>query len=179
MANGFQYPLPEISYKYTVFQMSPLIRESLTKQDSMNMVSISATVSASANDKIQKWIPMSRMASQNRAWLVSFSLVWKPQREGVELHWANHRRKRPQKEILWPLPIRRPGIWKSYLAINMRRFSSQRIGLLSFSANTFFLGHVDLSDTERTIASKDLEKPPKKPIAIRKWTENSACFSIL
>ena len=28
--------------------------------------------------------------------------------------------------------------------------------------NTFFLGHVDLSDTERTIASKDLEKVAKK-----------------
>lgn len=39
--------------------------------------------------------------------------------------------------------------------------------------NTFFLGHVDLSDTERTIASKDLEKVAKKPIAIRKWMKNS------
>ena len=54
------------------------------------------------------------------------------------------------------------GVWygNPYLAINMRR-SLPRIDLRS--SKYLLLGHVDLSDTERTIASKDLEKLPKSP----------------
>ena len=67
-ANGFQYPLPEIAISIQRFQMSPLIREFLTKQDSMNMgFPFLRLYLLQQMTRSKKWIPMSRMASQNRA----------------------------------------------------------------------------------------------------------------
>ena len=67
-ANGFQYPLPEISYKYTaVPDVTP--DQGIFDEAGFNEygVSISALYLLQQMTRSKKWIPMSRMASQNRA----------------------------------------------------------------------------------------------------------------
>lgn len=85
-ANGFQYPLPEISYKYTaVPDVTP--DQGIFDEAGFNEygVSISATVSASANDKIQKVDPYVKdgLAESGLTSIVLPSV--KTAREGVEL----------------------------------------------------------------------------------------------
>ena len=64
-ANGFQYPLPEISYKYTAVRQT---RESLMKPDLMNMVfPFPLLYLLQQMTRSKKWIPMSRMALLNQA----------------------------------------------------------------------------------------------------------------
>ena len=57
------------------------------------------------------------------------------------------------KEGVWYMEI---PIWSPICSDSLPR------GSVCGLPNTFFLGHVDLSDTERTIASKDLEKVAKE-----------------
>ena len=78
----------------------------------------------------------------------------KTAREGVELIAKNRRRKGAAEGNIVTIADKE-GVWymEIYLVTNMQRFSSQKDRFAVFP-NTFFLGHVDLSDTERTIASK-------------------------
>ena len=67
-ANGFQYPLPEISYKYTAVPDVTPDQGILTKQDSTNMgFPFLPLYLLQQMTRSKRWIPMSRMASQNRA----------------------------------------------------------------------------------------------------------------
>ena len=67
-ANGFSIPCQRLAISIQRFQMSPLIREFLTKQDSTNMgFPFLPLYLLQQMTRSKKWIPMSRMASQNRA----------------------------------------------------------------------------------------------------------------
>ena len=170
----FNIPCQRLAISIQRFQMSPLIKGILTKQDSTNMgFPFLATVSASANDKIQKG------GSLCQGW---------PRRIGLDQYRSpkceNHQEKlnsllksskkrRCRRKYCDHCRQRRRLVYGIYLAINMQQFSSHEDRFAVFP-NTFFLGHVDLSIPKRTIASKDLEKSRQRgPIAIRKWTENS------
>ena len=162
-ANGFQYPLPEISYKYTaVPDVTP--DQGIFDEAGFNEygVSISATVSASANDKIQKVDPYVKdgLAESGLTSIVLPSV--KTAREGVELIAKIVEEKGAAEGNIVTIADKE-GVWymeilsgHQYAAI---LFPEDRFAVFP---NTFFLGHVDLSDTERTIASKDLEKVAKE-----------------
>ena len=161
-ANGFQYPLPEISYKYTaVPDVTP--DQGIFDEAGFNEygVSISATVSASANDKIQNVDPYVKdgLAESGLTSIVLPSV--KTAREGVELIAKIVEEKGAAEGNIVTIADKE-GVWymeilsgHQYAAI---LFPEDRFAVFP---NTFFLGHVDLSDTERTIASKDLEKVTK------------------
>ena len=162
-ANGFQYPLPEISYKYiAVPDVTP--DQGIFDEAGFNEygVSISATVSASANDKIQKVDPYVKdgLAESGLTSIVLPSV--KTAREGVELIAKIVEEKGAAEGNIVTIADKE-GVWymeilsgHQYAAI---LFPEDRFAVFP---NTFFLGHVDLSDTERTIASKDLEKVAKE-----------------
>ena len=162
-ANGFQYHLPEISYKYTaVPDITP--DQGIFDEAGFNEygVSISATVSASANDKIQKVDPYVKdgLAESGLTSIVLPSV--KTAREGVELIAKIVEEKGAAEGNIVTIADKE-GVWymeilsgHQYAAI---LFPEDRFAVFP---NTFFLGHVDLSDTERTIASKDLEKVAKE-----------------
>ena len=153
-ANGFQYPLPEISYKYTaVPDVTP--DQGIFDEAGFNE-------SASANDKIQKVDPYVKdgLAESGLTSIVLPSV--KTAREGVELIAKIVEEKGAAEGNIVTIADKE-GVWymeilsgHQYAAI---LFPEDRFAVFP---NTFFLGHVDLSDTERTIASKDLEKVAKK-----------------
>ncbi len=67
-ANGFQYPCQRLAISIQRSQMSPQIREFLTKQDSMNMgFPFLPLYLLQQMTRSKRWIPMSRMVSQNPA----------------------------------------------------------------------------------------------------------------
>ena len=157
--NGFKYELPEVSYKYTaVPDVTP--EQGVFDEAGFNEhgVSISATVSASANDNIKKVDPYVEDGLAESALTTVVLPSVKTAREGVELIAKIVEEKGAAEGNIVTIADKE-GIWymeilsgHQYVAI---LFPEDRYAVFP---NTFFLGHVDLSDKERTIASKDVEK---------------------
>ena len=157
--NGFKYELPEVSYKYTaVPDVTP--EQGVFDEAGFHEhgVSISATVSASANDNIKKVDPYVEDGLAESALTTVVLPSVKTAREGVELIAKIVEEKGAAEGNIVTIADKE-GIWymeilsgHQYVAI---LFPEDRYAVFP---NTFFLGHVDFSDKERTIASKDVEK---------------------
>ena len=157
--NGFKYELPEVSYKYTaVPDVTP--EQGVFDEAGFNEhgVSISATVSASANDNIKKVDPYVEDGLAESALTTVVLPSVKTAREGVELIAKIVEEKGAAEGNIVTIADKE-GIWymeilsgHQYVAI---LFTEDRYAVFP---NTVFLGHVDFSDKERTIASKDVEK---------------------
>ena len=157
--NGFSFDLPAVSYKYTaVPDVTP--EQGVFDEAGFNEegVSISATVSASANDDIQKVDPYVKDGITESA-LTSVVLHHvKTAKEGVELLAKIVREKGAAEGNIVTIADK-TGVWymeilsgHQYAAI---KFPDDKYAVFP---NTFFLGSVDKNDTENTILSADLEK---------------------
>ena len=157
--NGFSFDLPTVSYKYTaVPDVTP--EQGVFDEAGFNEegVSISATVSASANDDIQKVDPYVKDGIAESA-LTSVVLPHvKTAKEGVELLAKIVREKGAAEGNIVTIADK-TGVWymeilsgHQYAAI---KFPDDKYAVFP---NTFFLGSVDKNDTENTILSADLEK---------------------
>lgn len=157
--NGFSFDLPAVSYKYTaVPDVTP--EQGVFDEAGFNEegVSISATVSASANDDIQKVDPYVKDGIAELA-LTSVVLPHvKTAKEGVELLSKIVREKGAAEGNIVTIADK-TGVWymeilsgHQYAAI---KFPDDKYAVFP---NTFFLGIVDKNDTENTILSADLEK---------------------
>ena len=157
--NGFGFDLPAVSYKYTaVPDVTP--EQGVFDEAGFNEegVSISATVSASANDDIQKVDPYVKDGIAESA-LTSVVLPHvKTAKEGVELLAKIVREKGAAEGNIVTIADK-TGVWymeilsgHQYAAI---KFPDDKYAVFP---NTFFLGSVDKNDTENTILSADLEK---------------------
>ena len=157
--NGFSFDLPAVSYKYTaVPDVTP--EQGVFDEAGFNEegVSISATVSASANDDIQKVDPYVKDGIAESA-LTSVALPHvKTAKEGVELLAKIVREKGAAEGNIVTIADK-TGVWymeilsgHQYAAI---KFPDDKYAVFP---NTFFLGSVDKNDTENTILSADLEK---------------------
>ena len=157
--NGFSFDLPAVSYKYTaVPDVTP--EQGVFDEAGFNEegVSISATVSASANDDIQKVDPYVKDGIAESA-LTSVVLPHvKTAKEGVELL-AKIVREKGAAEGNIVIIADKTGVWymeilsgHQYAAI---KFPDDKYAVFP---NTFFLGSVDKNDSENTILSADLEK---------------------
>ena len=157
--NGFSFDLPAVSYKYTaVPDVTP--EQGVFDEAGFNEegVSISATVSASANDDIQKVDPYVKDGIAESA-LTSVVLPHvKTAKEGVELLAKIVREKGAAEGNIVTIADK-TGVWymeilsgHQYAAI---KFPDDKYAVFP---NTFFLGNVDKNDTENTILSADLEK---------------------
>ena len=157
--NGFSFDLPAVSYKYTaVPDVTP--EQGVFDEAGFNLegVSISATVSASANDDIQKVDPYVKDGIAESA-LTSVVLPHvKTAKEGVELLAKIVREKGAAEGNIVTIADK-TGVWymeilsgHQYAAI---KFPDDKYAVFP---NTFFLGSVDKNDTENTILSADLEK---------------------
>ena len=157
--NGFSFDLPAVSYKYTaVPDVTP--EQGVFDEAGFNEegVSISATVSASANDDIQKVDPYVKDGIAEYA-LNSIVLPHvKTAKEGVELLAKIVREKGAAEGNIVTIADK-TGVWymeilsgHQYAAI---KFPDDKYAVFP---NTFFLGSVDKNDTENTILSADLEK---------------------
>ena len=157
--NGFSFDLPAVSYKYTaVPDVTP--EQGVFDEAGFNEegVSISATVSASANDDIQKVDPYVKDGIAESA-LTSVVLPHvKTAKEGVQLLAKIVREKGAAEGNIVTIADK-TGVWymeilsgHQYAAI---KFPDDKYAVFP---NTFFLGSVDKNDTENTILSADLEK---------------------
>lgn len=157
--NGFSFDLPAVSYKYTaVPDVTP--EQGVFDEAGFNEegVSISATVSASANDDIQKVDPYVKDGIAESA-LTSVVLPHvKTAKEGVELLAKIVREKGAAEGNIVTIADK-TGVWymeilsgHQYAAI---KFPDDKYAVFP---NKFFLGNVDKNDTENTILSADLEK---------------------
>ena len=157
--NGFSFDLPAVSYKYTaVPDVTP--EQGVFDEAGFNEegVSISATVSASANDDIQKVDPYVKDGIAESA-LTSVVLPHvKTAKEGVELLAKIVREKGAAEGNIVTIADK-TGVWymeilsgHQYAAI---KFPDDKYAVFP---NTFFLGSVDKNDSENTILSADLEK---------------------
>ncbi|KPJ22982.1 C69 family dipeptidase [Streptococcus phocae] len=163
LANGFTYPLPKHSYRYTAIpDVTP--KKGVYDEAGFNEfgVSMSATVSATANKAIQKADPYVKdgLAESSMASIV-LSRV-KTAREGVEFLAKVIDEKGAaegnivtlaDKEGLWYMEILSG---HQYAAI---KFPDDKFAVFP---NTFFLGHIDTKDTEHVIASAHLESLARK-----------------
>ena len=157
--NAFSFDLPAVSYKYTaVPDVTP--EQGVFDEAGFNEegVSISATVSASANDDIQKVDPYVKDGIAESA-LTSVVLPHvKTAKEGVELLAKIVREKGAAEGNIVTIADK-TGVWymeilsgHQYAAI---KFPDDKYAVFP---NTFFLGNVDKNDSENTILSADLEK---------------------
>ncbi|MEY8462085.1 C69 family dipeptidase [Streptococcus merionis] len=162
-SNGFEYPLPAHSYKYTaVPDVTP--EQGVYDEAGFNEhgVSISATVSASANDAILKRDPYVKdgLAESSMASVILPHV--KTAKEGVELL-AKIVTEKGSAEGNIVVLADKDGVWymeilsgHEYVAI---KFPDDKFAVFP---NTFFLGHVDFSDTTNVIASSKVEALAKE-----------------
>lgn len=157
--NGFRYELPEVSYKYTaVPDVTP--DQGVFDEAGFNEmgVSISATVSASANEAIQKVDPYVEDGIAESAMASVILPHVQTAKEGVQLL-AKIVEEQGAAEGNIVTIADKEGVWymeilsgHQYVAI---KFPDDKYAVFP---NTFFLGSVDFSDSENVIASKDVEK---------------------
>lgn len=162
-ANGFKYELPAHSFKYTaVPDVTP--KAGVYDEAGFNEhgVSMSATVSASANDAIQKVDPYVKdgLAESSMTSVILPSI--KTAREGIELIAKIVTEKGSAEGNIVTLADK-DGIWymeilsgHQYVAI---KFPDDKFAVFP---NTFYLGHVNFEDKENTIASEDVQVIAKK-----------------
>ncbi|KXT82222.1 putative dipeptidase B [Streptococcus sp. DD11] len=162
-SNGFSWTLPQESYKYTsVSDVTPA--DGIYDEVGFNEygVSISATVSAKANDAIQKVDPyISNGLAESILTTVVLPHV-QTAREGVELM-AKIVEEQGAAEGNIVTIADKDGVWymeilsgHQYVAI---KFPDDKYAVFP---NTFFLGSVNFSDTDHVIASKGVEEVAKK-----------------
>ncbi len=159
---GFTWTLPSESYKYTSVS-DVTIADGQFDEVGFNEygVSLSATVSASANNEIKKVDPYveNGLAESILATVVLPHV--KTAKEGVELIGKIVEEKGAAEGNILVLADKE-GVWymeilsgHQYVAI---KFPDDKFAVFP---NTFFLGHVDFTDKENVIASKDVEKVAK------------------
>ncbi|MDO4667426.1 MAG: C69 family dipeptidase [Streptococcus sp.] len=158
-ANQFEFKLPAISYKYTaVPDVTP--EDGVFDEAGFNEygVSISATVSASANETIQKVDPYVENGIAESGLTTVVLPHVKTAREGIELL-AKIIDEQGAAEGNIVTIADKSGVWymeilsgHQYVAI---KFPDDKFAVFP---NTFFLGNVNLDDSENTIASKDVVK---------------------
>ncbi|MGT2911224.1 C69 family dipeptidase [Streptococcus cameli] len=157
-ANGFEYPLPAISFKYTAV---PDVTPEYGVYDEAGFneygVSMSATVSATANDDILKLDPYVEdgLAESSMASIILQQV--KTAREGIELL-AKIVTEKGSAEGNIVVLADKEGVWymeilsgHQYVAI---QFPADKFAVFP---NTFYLGHVDFSDKEGVIASDNVK----------------------
>ena len=158
-SNGFSYPLPKTSYKYTAV---PDVTPKYGVYDEVGFneygVSMSATVSATANDAILKIDPYVENGLAESAITSLILPSVKTAREGIELI-AKVVTEKGSAEGNIVVLADKEGIWymeilsgHEYVAI---KFPDDKFAVFP---NTFFLGNVNFSDTENTIASTKVEE---------------------
>lgn len=162
-ANGFEYPLPDHSFKYTaVPDVTP--ERGVFDEAGFNEhgVSMSATVSASANSKILKKDPYIKngLAESSMASVILPSV--KTAKEGVQLIAKIVKEKGAAEGNIVTIADK-DGVWymeilsgHQYVAI---KFPNDKFAVFP---NTFYLGHVNFDDKENTIASADVKKIAKE-----------------
>ncbi|MGT2933729.1 C69 family dipeptidase [Streptococcus catagoni] len=168
-ANGFEYPLPKHSFKYTaVPDVTP--EEGVYDEAGSNEygVSMSATVSASANKKILKVDPYVKdgLAESSMASVILPSV--KTAKEGIQLI-AKIVDEKGSAEGNIVTIADKEGIWymeilsgHQYVAI---KFPNDKFAVFP---NTFYLGQVNFDDKENTIASADVQKVAQKAKSFKK-----------
>lgn len=162
-ANGFEWELPSESYKYTsVSDVTPA--DGIFDEVGFNEygVSISATVSASANDAIKKVDPYVSNGLAESILTTAVLPHVKTAREGVELIGDIVTKKGAAEGNIVTIADK-DGVWymellsgHQYVAI---KFPDDKYAVFP---NTFFLGSVDFSDTANVVASKGVEEVAKK-----------------
>ena len=138
-SNGFTYPIPETRYKYTaVPDVTP--EEGIFDEAGFNEfgVAIDSTVSADANEKIQKVDPYVKDG-------LAEIIKTKGAAEGNVLVIAD-------KKEMWYIEIYSG---HQFVAI---KYPDDKFSVFS---NTYFLGTVDLNDKNNVIKSDDIEKVAK------------------
>ena len=157
--NGFEWTLPTESYKYTsVSDVTP--SQGIFDEVGFNEygVSISATVSAKANDAIQKVDPYVENGLAESILTTVVLPHVQTARQGVELM-AQIVREQGAAEGNIITIADKTGVWymeilsgHQYVAI---KFPDDKYAVFP---NTFFLGSVDFDDTENVIASEGVEE---------------------
>ena len=161
-ANGFTYVLPEISYQYTaVPDVTP--EQGIFDEAGFNEygVSMSATVSATANEKIQAVDPYVQDGLAESS-IVSVVLPHvKTAKEGIELI-AKIVQEQGASEGNIVTIADKSGVWymeilsgHQYAAI---KFPDDKFAVFP---NAFFLGNVNFDDAENTIASENVVQVAK------------------
>lgn len=162
-SNGFEYPLPSQSYKYTAV---PDVTPEYGVYDEAGFneygVSMSATVSASANDAILEIDPYVENGLAESSMTSVILPHVKSAKEGIELL-AKIVTENGSAEGNIVVLADKEGVWymeilsgHEYVAI---KFPDDKFAVFP---NTFFLGSVDFSDTENVIASDNVEELAKK-----------------
>lgn len=175
-ANGFTFTLPEVSYKYTaVPDVTP--EQGIFDEAGFNEfgVSITATVSATANDAIQKVDPYVKNGIAESGLTTVVLPHAKTAKEGIQLL-AKIVEDQGAAEGNIVVLADKSGVWymeilsgHQYVAI---KFPDDKFAVFP---NTFFLGNVDFDDTENTIASKDVIKVAKDA---NTYTEVNGAFHV-
>ena len=161
-SNGFTYPIPETRYKYTaVPDVTP--EEGIFDEAGFNEfgVAIDSTVSADANEKIQKVDPYVKDGLAESAIPTVILPYVKTAREGV-LRLAEIIKTKgaaegnvlviADKKEMWYIEIYSG---HQFVAI---KYPDDKFSVFS---NTYFLGTVDLNDKNNVIKSDDIEKVAK------------------
>ncbi|WP_159720909.1 C69 family dipeptidase [Streptococcus halichoeri] len=162
-SNGFEYPLPQHAYRYTaVPDVTP--KDGVFDEAGFNEhgVSMSATVSASANKKIQKQDPYVKDGLAESS-MTSMVLPYvKTAKQGIEKIASIIDDKGAAEGNIVVLADK-DGVWymeilsgHQYVAI---KFPDDKFAVFP---NTFYLGHVNFKDKDRVIASKGVESLAKK-----------------
>ncbi len=162
-SNGFIYKLPAESFKYTALpDVTP--KDGIFDEAGFNEygVIVDATVSAKANEKIQKIDPYVENGLAESA-LTSVVLPYvKTAREGV-MHLAQIIKTQGAAEGNTLVIADKNELW--YIEIySGHQFVAIKYPDDKFSVfpNTFFLGTVDLNDKKNVVASEDIENVAKK-----------------
>ena len=161
-SNGFTYPIPETRYKYTaVPDVTP--EEGIFDEAGFNEfgVAIDSTVSADANEKIQKVDPYVKDGLAESAIPTVILPYVKTAKEGV-LRLAEIIKTKgaaegnvlviADKKEMWYIEIYSG---HQFVAI---KYPDDKFSVFS---NTYFLGTVDLNDKNNVIKSDDIEKVAK------------------
>ena len=161
-SNGFTYPLPETKYKYiSVPDVTP--EEGIFDEAGYNEfgVAIDATVSAEANEKIQKIDPYVKDGLSESAIPTVILPYVKTAREGV-LRLAEIIKTKGAAEGNVLVIADKKEVW--YIEIySGHQFVAIKYPDDKFSvfSNTYFLGTIDLNDKNNVIKSDDIEKVAK------------------
>ncbi|HFR3797020.1 TPA: C69 family dipeptidase [Streptococcus suis] len=157
-SNGFTYPLPAVSHKYTaVPDVTPEYGVYDVAGFNEHGLSISATVSATANDDILKLDPYVEDGLAESS-MTSIVLQYaKTAREAVDLV-AKIVTEKGSAEGNIVLFADKEGIWymeilsgHQYVAI---KFPADKFAVFP---NTFYLGHIDFSNKEGVITSDNVK----------------------
>ena len=162
-SNGFEYPLPATSHKYTAV---PDVTPEYGVYDEAGFnehgLSVSATVSATANDKILELDPYVENGLAESSMTSVILQNAKTAREAVELL-AKIVTEKGSAEGNIVILADKEGIWymeilsgHQYVAI---KFPADKFAVFP---NTFYLGHVDFADKENVIASDGVIDLAKK-----------------